>query len=197
MPRTAEQNERIREATRATIVDSAMTLFAQRGFAHTSTRAIAEYAGISTGLIYHYFDSKESLLLAVFDNCMGVIGEAFAETIENSAPPRRLEGLLGTIFTLLERDRDFWGLFYMMRTQPAIMEVLGDAFREWTGRLREIFTAELRAAGRPEPEVDALMLYSLVEGTIQQYLLDPADYPLDVISETITRQYAPIGNGEL
>lgn len=197
MPRTFEQNERIRQATRATIVDSAMMLFAQRGYAHTTIRAIAEDARISTGLMYHYFNGKEGLLQAVFENCMTILSKAFAEALEHSAPPQRLAGLLGAIFALLERDRDFWGLFYMMRTQPAIMEVLGDAFREWTGRLREIFTAELRAAGRPEPEVDALMLYSLVEGTIQQYLLDPADYPLDVISETITRQYAPTGNGEL
>jgi hypothetical protein len=79
----------------------------------------------------------------------------------------------------------------MMRTQPAIMELLGDSFREWTARLRDLFTAELQAAGRQEPEVDALMLYSLIEGTIQQYLLDPPNYPLELIVETIISQYTP------
>jgi hypothetical protein len=77
----------------------------------------------------------------------------------------------------------------MMRTQPAIIDVLGGALREWTGRLRDIFTAELRAAGRSEPEIDALLLYSLVEGTIQQYLLDPPNYPLDVVAATIISQF--------
>lgn len=190
MPRTAEQNERIREATRASIVDSAMRLFAQRGYAHTTIRAIAEHAGVSTGLMYHYFDNKESLLQAVFQNSMAILGKALTEALERSARPERLAALLGTIFALLESDRDFWGLFYMMRTQPAIMDVLGDAFREWTARLRDLFTAELHAAGRPEPEVDALLLYSLVEGTIQQYLLDPADYPLEVVAARIISQYA-------
>jgi AcrR family transcriptional regulator len=191
MPRTVKQNEKIRQATRATIVDSAMTQFAQHGYAHTTIRSIAGGAGISTGLMYHYFDSKESLLQAVFQNCMIILSEAFAEATNHSEPQERLAALLGTIFALLESDRDFWGLFYMMRTQPAIMELLGDSFREWTARLRDLFTAELQAAGRQEPEVDALMLYSLIEGTIQQYLLDPPNYPLELIVETIISQYTP------
>ena len=197
MPRTPEQNERIRQATRAAVIDSAMTLFARRGYAHTTIRAIAGNAGISTGLMYHYFESKESLLQAVFDNCMFIIGDAFTKALSGSAPPERLAALLSVIFRMLEDDRGFWALFYMMRTQPAIMDVLGDGFREWTGRLRDIFTAELRAAGRAEPEIDALMIYSLIEGTIQQYLLDPDNYPLDIVAGRIMRAYVPPVNGEL
>jgi hypothetical protein len=34
------------------------------------------------------------------------------------------------MFTRLEKDQGFWALFYMMRSQPAIMEILGDSFRQ-------------------------------------------------------------------
>lgn len=189
MPRTSEQNEKIRQATRAAIVASAMTLFAQSGYAHTTTRRIAEQAGISTGLMYHYFDGKESLLQAVFDNCMAILDEAFTTAYIRSEPHERLGNIVRTIFTMLERDREFWGLFYMLRSQPAIMNILGDSFRLWTARLRDLFTAELRSAGRAEPEVEALILYSLIEGTIQQYLLDPANYPLDIVAGRISEQF--------
>ncbi len=77
----------------------------------------------------------------------------------------------------------------MMRSQPAIMEILGDSFRQWTGRLRDLFVADLRAMGRPDPELEALILYSLIEGTIQQYLLDPANYPLDQVVARIKGQF--------
>ena len=189
MPRTTEQNEKIRQATSAAIVGSAMTLFAQRGYAHTTTRQIADHAGVSAGLMYHYFDSKESLLQAVFENCMEILSAAFTEAYRESEPDKRVATLVQTIFSMLGRDRDFWGLFYVLRSQPAIMKVLGESFRLWTARLRDLFINELRVAGRAEPEVDAYMLYSLVEGTIQQYLLDPTTYPLEVVSKRIIKEF--------
>jgi AcrR family transcriptional regulator len=188
MPRTAAQNERIRDATRSAIVDGAMRLFAQHGYAHTTTRQIAAEAGVSAGLMYHYFESKEQLLHAVFDNCMAILDAAFTRAYEYSAPGEGLAAILRTIFTMLEADPEFWGLFYMMRTQPAIMSILGDSFRLRTGRLRALFVAELRQAGRASPEMDALLLYSLVEGTIQQYLLDPEAYPLAAVADRIIAQ---------
>ncbi len=189
MPRTAEQNKIIRESTQAAIVNSAMTLFTQNGYAHTTTRKIAQQAGISAGLMYHYFDSKESLLHAVFENCMAILSQAFADVFAQYKPPERVAALIGEMFTMLENDRDFWALFYMMRSQPAIMDILGDSFRQWTGRLRDLFVADLKAMGSAEPELEALMLYSLIEGTIQQYLLDPTNYPLDRVVERISKQF--------
>ena len=189
MPRTAEQNKIIRESTQAVIIDSAMILFAQNCYAHTTTRKIAQQAGISTGLMYHYFASKESLLQAVFENCMGILSQAFLEVFTRHQPPKRLAVLVGQMFTMLEKDQDFWALFYMLRSQPAIMEILGDSFRQWTGQLRDLFVADLKAMGRAEPEMEAFILYSLIEGTLQQYLLDPATYPLDQVLARIKEQF--------
>jgi AcrR family transcriptional regulator len=185
MPRTAEQNEKIRQETRTNIVYSAMSLFAQSGYAHTTTRQIADLAGVSPGLMYHYFEGKEDLLQAVFDNCMVILNRVFTRAYEEAPPDQRLANLIQAMFDLLGYDRDFWALFYMMRSQPAVMALLGDDFRLWTARLRDLFIAELRAAGRVDPQSDALILYSLIEGTIQQYLLDPANYPLAAVARRI------------
>ena len=189
MPRTAEQNKQIRQATRTAIVEAAMTCFAQNGYAHTSIRQIAAQAGISTGLMYHYFESKEALLEAVFENCMAILSGVLVDAYRQAEPGERISGLLRAMFAMLEDDREFWALFQMLRSQPAITAVVGDAFRRWTRRLRNLFTVELRGAGRDEPEVDALILYSLIEGTIQQYLLDPDEYPLSTVAERIVGEY--------
>ncbi len=191
MPRTAEQNEKIRQETRTNIIYSAMSLFARSGYASTTTRQIADLAGVSPGLMYHYFESKEELLHAVFDNCMVILSRVFTRAYEEAPPDRRLANLIQAMFDLLEYDRDFWALFYMMRTQPAVMALLGDSFRLWTARLRDLFTAELQAAGRVDPESDALILYSLIEGTIQQYLLDPDNYPLAAVVRRIVAGFGP------
>lgn len=189
MARSMAKNKQMRAATHTAVLHSAMTLFAQNGYASTTTRSIAKDAGISTGLLYHYFDNKESLLRAVFDNCMEILSTSFTAAYMGNGSEVRLENLLRTMFEMLARDKQFWSLFYMLRSQPAIMQVLGDDFRTWTEQLRALFESELRQIGRIDPEMDALLLYSLVEGTIQQYLLNATTYPLERMVERIVMQF--------
>jgi AcrR family transcriptional regulator len=58
---------KVAEDRREQILDAAMRVFAQKGFARATNKDIAHEAGITPGLIYHYFDSKESLLSAVIE----------------------------------------------------------------------------------------------------------------------------------
>lgn len=187
MPRSAAANREIRAATRQVIISSALTLFAENGYAHTSIRKIADHAGVATGLMYHYFSGKEALLVAVFEHCMALLSRPLQGIYVNYFPPHRLPALLDALLTELVQKRDVWTLFYALRAQPAIDPILGDHFRVWTTRLRDLFSADLLFAGRSDPEFDAYMLYSLLEGTIQQYLLDPKRYPLEKMKEAIKR----------
>lgn len=189
MPRTEQQNEAIRDATRTQILQNAMQLFAQKGYAHTTTRNIATAAGLSVGLMYHYFSSKETLLQAVFNFVMARIDERITAVLQTSPPGEVIPNLLHAIFDLLASEPEFWALFYMLRTQPAIAAILGNAFVERTAMLRSCFVAELAQAGWPQPELEGYYLYSVIEGTIQQYLLDPANYPLTAVVEKIIAQF--------
>ncbi|KAA3656447.1 MAG: hypothetical protein DWQ04_31075 [Chloroflexi bacterium] len=65
------------------------------------------------------------------------------------------------------------------------MAVLDDEIRLWTKRRRDLFAAFFEEAGRENPEDEAYLLYSLIEGTIQQYLLEPDRYPLQTIVNRI------------
>lgn len=189
MPRTEQQNEAIRDATRTHILQNAMQLFAQKGYAHTTTRNIATAAGLSVGLMYHYFDNKESLLTAVFEFVMARIDERITAVLQTSPPGKVITNLLRAIFDLLASEPQFWALFYTLRTQPAIAAVLGDAFIERTAMLRSCFVSELALAGWPQPELEGYYLYSVIEGAIQQYLLDPANYPLAQVVEKMIAQF--------
>jgi AcrR family transcriptional regulator len=48
--------------TRGRILDAAQKLFAARGYAATTTKSIAEAAGVATGLVFYHFPSKQRLL---------------------------------------------------------------------------------------------------------------------------------------
>src|SRR6266571_3141118 len=55
------------EDRREQIVDAAIRVFAEKGFARATNKDIAREAGITPGLIYHYFESKEALLQAIVE----------------------------------------------------------------------------------------------------------------------------------
>ena len=54
------------EVRREQIIDAALTIFAEKGCGGTSVREIARCVGVTEGLIYHYFASKEELMRACF-----------------------------------------------------------------------------------------------------------------------------------
>jgi TetR/AcrR family transcriptional regulator len=78
-----EQRERLSgEDRRAQIIDVALTLFAEKGFAGTRTREIAEAAGISETLIFQHFKTKDELIRAALAKLLhprSVSGDLTAE----------------------------------------------------------------------------------------------------------------------
>lgn len=69
-PRNEEQNELIKDERREQIMSAALRLFATRGFAATKISDIAARAGLSHGLVYHYFKSKEEIFHVLLERAM-------------------------------------------------------------------------------------------------------------------------------
>ena len=66
--RTATQEERRRQ-----ILDAAVRAFAKKGYHACRVSDIAEEAGVAYGLVYHYFESKDAVLEAVFREMWGAM----------------------------------------------------------------------------------------------------------------------------
>jgi len=59
---------------RQAILDAALTLFAQRGYHGTTVPSVADTAGVGAGTIYRYFDNKEALANALYQEWKGRLG---------------------------------------------------------------------------------------------------------------------------
>ena len=70
---TAEKKQQ----TRRRIVKCARKLFDNKGFAHATTRDIAEAAGIAAGTMFNYFATKEALALAIVAEALDEAGTEF------------------------------------------------------------------------------------------------------------------------
>jgi AcrR family transcriptional regulator len=86
MARTKEQNERITMATKKKIMAAGLKLFARKGFALTNIKEIAQSAGISTGLIYRHFSSKDELFCELIEDTVKELTKA-AQIFDSHASP--------------------------------------------------------------------------------------------------------------
>ncbi|GAB2597599.1 TetR/AcrR family transcriptional regulator [Pseudactinotalea suaedae] len=86
MPRSAEQYEQLRDATRENVQTAAIGLFARHGFAATTMRQIAAAAGISAGLIYRHYASKDVLFEELLAQAVHGL-DRMAEALREAADP--------------------------------------------------------------------------------------------------------------
>lgn len=124
MPRSKRQNEQIKEERRSQILTQALRLFASRGLAATKIADIAAAAGVSQGLIYHYFSSKEEIFTELIRHAYAGISAAARYLEELPAPPAAkirlaIEGLLRD--TVQNEDT---ARFYLLTAQATGSEAI-------------------------------------------------------------------------
>ncbi len=74
------------EDKRRQLLDAAVRVFARKGFHASRVGDIAEEAGVAHGLLYHYFDSKDAVLEAVFHENWNVLLERIGSVEETDEP---------------------------------------------------------------------------------------------------------------
>lgn len=75
MPRTKEKNQEILDKRKEEILNAALEEFCLKGYSGTKISDIVKRAGISQGLIYHYYKSKDELYFDVVDKSMSSANE--------------------------------------------------------------------------------------------------------------------------
>ncbi len=191
-PRSEELNEQLRAESRARIIEHALRLFARHGYDRTSVKMIAQAAEISQGLLYNYFESKEHLLREIFEQSMRDVYASFAEAEIARTAEERIERLVRSSFRIVRSHELFWRLSYGVRMQALVLEALGEEVPRWADTIRETLEGYFREAGAAQPELEAAILFALIDGVVQHYVLDPEHYPLDAVTERIIALYRRI-----
>ncbi len=107
-PRSREQSEAIRAASRARILEAARRLFAERGFVTCRVADVARKAGMSPANVYWHFDSKEAILQAILAEGFGNLEAMTAAVADEYGPARRkLDLLVDRTVALYQADAEF------------------------------------------------------------------------------------------
>lgn len=121
MPRTEEQYELMRIATKGKIHSAAIKLFGKKGFAGTSVKDIAEAAGISIGLMYRHYKNKENLfndLILYASEGLNRTGEKFHNS---TSPEKSIKQFTLEVLNDFNKD-DEYAYYQMLMNQAVVME---------------------------------------------------------------------------
>jgi AcrR family transcriptional regulator len=107
------------EQTRQLILETALRLFRERGYAETTMRVIAKEAGVAVGNAYYYFDSKEHLIQGFYDRNQAAhraAAEQILATETEFAP--RLRGALHAGIDVNDPYHSFAATFFKTAAEP-------------------------------------------------------------------------------
>ena len=108
------------ETSRAAILDAALDLFQERGYDATTMRAIAERAGASLGSSYHYFPSKEHLVLEFYRHTHVLHAAAIAPLLAREKDlATRLRGTIRAVVITCEPFHAVAGSIFSTVANPA------------------------------------------------------------------------------
>jgi AcrR family transcriptional regulator len=155
-----------RADTRSALLDAAMQVVAERGLRGLTHRAVATAAGVTHGLVRHYFGTVDALLL-----------EALATQVERDieAAPPRLSGPLDRLADHVpqrvadtEPDQAFqYEVSLESRRRPELSEHVQRSYAAYTGAMRE----RLTRAGLPDDPDLARVVFAAVDGLALQQVL--------------------------
>lgn len=170
---------------RRQLLDSALDVFAQKGFHATSMDDVAEAAGVSKPVLYQHFRSKRDLYLDLLDdvgrNLMSLITEA---TSGAGTPRAQVENGFAAYFRFVsERENAFRLLFGSGARRDA---EFAEAVRKVEGAIAETIAALI--AADIDPEHSRLLAHGIVglaEGTARHWIAHDLGLDPDVVARRI------------
>lgn len=129
MPRNEEQNQELRDTRKEQILQAALLVFARRGMVAAKISDIAKEAGLSHGLVYHYFTSKEeifsTLVRRATNSSIAVIQQASEQL---GTPLEKLHWMTEQILNSLTDGEH--ALLFLIMIQASTSDAIPDEVKE-------------------------------------------------------------------
>ena len=182
------------DARRADLIEATAAVLAEQGLAGTNVRAICAKAGVSPGLLRHYFDGIDDLVAATYQATSDRMDTIFAAAVEGagSDPRERLTAYLTASFRPPVTDPELlgaWTAFWALsRNNARIAEIHAESYAGYRARLGELLTAcSVRDAERL-----AIMLTAMVDGLWLELSLDAASFGAEAAVAMVERAVAAL-----
>jgi AcrR family transcriptional regulator len=148
----------VRRAAQTRIVDAALELFAAHGVGGTSLQMIADAVGVTKAAVYHQFNTKDEIVLAVAEVDMAKLAEVLDAAEAEEGRPQALEVLLSRLVDLAVDQRRMVSL---LQSDPVMVRLLEEhePFRRQMDRLHRLLVGN-------DPSADERVLAAMLAAAI-------------------------------
>ena len=158
------------EDRRRQLLDAAVRVFARKGYHDSRVGDIAEEAGVAHGLLYHYFESKEALLEAVFRDTWSQIVESIREIEARGEPAtEQLRRVAALFLRAWARDPDLVRVLVLeVARSPQVQRRVDEIGQVFRGIERIVQRGQ--AEGEFRADVDARLASWIFYGALEEVL---------------------------
>lgn len=167
-----------KEKRRNEILDAALDLFIRQGYAATKVSDIAQRVGMSVGLLFHYFASKEALYEELIR--IGLSGPQKVMGLPEDDPLRFFESVVDTIFGFL-RSQPFVAKMFVLMSQAMLNEAAPQGVKDmlsgfdiYTPTVRRIRQGQENGTIREgDPRALAIAYWCAIQGIAEELAAKP------------------------
>ena len=161
-----EPGKRDKQRRQRSLIDAANAVFAEHGYDAATTRAVAERAGCSEGLIHRYFGGKRGLLRAVMESKAAEVLEGLRSALpDRDSVEEDIEQVILWPLGLLWEHRDFMRVFVSQATiDPELGRSVAESIHNQHVSLVLEKLRRHRDAGRIRPDVDLEAVAQAIAG---------------------------------
>lgn len=190
MPRTKQQFEDIRQKSRKKILDAALEVFSKQGYHLATVDSIAKTAGVSKGLMYNYFKSKEQVLHELMIGMMEALMCEFMPLDTKSKFTRKdIINFITVGIDLVMQKPYFWKLYFSVFVQPDVMAIVLDKMMELGQPYMKRLTEYYKNKGIKNPEVMVRYFSAVMDGIQLHCMLDPKHFPAEEVKKILIKQF--------
>lgn len=159
MARNKELNQKIKDERREQILSKALKLYATKGLAATKITDISKTTGISQGLFYHYFSSKDEVFIELIKNGFSRLNEACRWLENQPLPPKeKIAFAIKELLKLLEENEDA-ARYHLLIAQATASEAIPEEAKEIIKRENSY----------PYEAIERIVIEGQKEGSIKDY----------------------------
>jgi TetR/AcrR family transcriptional regulator, transcriptional repressor of bet genes len=177
------------ENRRSALIAATQELVAQGGPEAATVRAIAERAGVTPGLIRHYFQSKDELNRAAYRALMDGMTAKGSDAIEGvgAQPAERLAAFVAASLRAPVLDAGavvLWaGYMHKVRSDPELLAVHESGYLSYRDTLQRLIEALPRETAPGQTRREAIACNAVVDGLwVEGSLLSTTFAPGEVVS---------------
>lgn len=177
---------------RQKIIEAAYELFTTEGFVETTVDDIAATAGVSKGLAYHHFSSKEDLFLEIIKMRLEELDHVVEKLRDEPMARKRLEILCEELVAEVTQSEDKQRFLITTFIDKGNAKVVKKAMAEMRHKFQALHDEELRILtdlGFRDPKRELLLLRSTLQGMALLYLLDSNSFPLEQVKKDLVKRY--------